>query len=155
MIISIKKREGKKHIISYKRNLGDECWIEADDFLVMHDLSHYAIEKTLNFNSAFLGMVKSGVNPSEFENKENRNKLFISDEAWYGEYLANLFLIELTQGVFENFNQVLKESIIQNNSRVPLIDLSKDEINAIRSKYKNITEAFKKLQINEVMQIEF
>ena len=113
MEIEFKKREGRKHIITYKREGIDDFWMEADNFLILHDLSHYAIESTLQYTCAFWGLIKSGVNPTIFENKEERDKILISEEAWYTECLANLFLIELTQGEFENFNAVFKDSFVQ------------------------------------------
>jgi hypothetical protein len=155
MIISIKKREDKKHIISYKRKLGDECWIEADDFLVMHDLSHYAIEKNLGFKTAFWGMIKDGLHPSVFEDKQERDKLLISNEAWYAEYLANLFLIELSQGKFENINEVLKESIKERSSLLDMPELGKDQINDIRNLYEHLVKDFKNLSHNDFMTLEF
>jgi hypothetical protein len=65
--IQIKKRGNSKHIISYVRDGLEAYWIEADNFLVLHDLCHFAIETTLGYKTAFWGLVNSGINPSDFE----------------------------------------------------------------------------------------
>jgi hypothetical protein len=65
--IQIKKRANSKHIISYVRDGLETYWIEADNFLVLHDICHFAIETTLEYKTAFWGLVNSGINPSDFE----------------------------------------------------------------------------------------
>ena len=106
MEMRITKNTAKAHVILYKRNNGTETWMPADDFFVRHDLSHYAIEKTLDYTTAFMGMLNAGMDIRDFENREKRKQLTITQEAWYAENMANLFLIEVSQGYFDNFNQV-------------------------------------------------
>ena len=146
MEIEFKKREGRKNIITYKREGKDDYWIEADNFLILHDLSHYAIESTLQYTSAFWGLIKAGVNPTIFENKEERDKILISEEAWYTECLANLFLIELTQGEFENFNAVFKDSFVQMYPSIPFIEMSSTTVNQIRTHYNKLVNDWKLLK---------
>jgi len=155
MEITIKKRKDKKNIISYKRMSGDDCWIEADDFLVMHDLSHFAIEKALGYKTAFWGMIKDGIHPSAFENKQERDKLLISNEAWHTEHLANLFLIELNQGEFIDINHVLKETIKVYGNTILIPMLKEEEVKKIRVEYRKLVSNFKKLELNQTMRLEF
>ena len=155
MEIIIKRKTDKKNIISYKRVEGDDFWIEADDFLVLHDLSHFSVETNLHYNTAFWGLLKKGLHPSVFENKLLRDQLELSDEAWHAEHLANLFLIELSQGQFENINQVLKESIMQHNPSLSVPELTEDQISNIRATYRLLAATFKKLSHNESIQLKF
>lgn len=53
MKIIIKKKSDNKHTISYIREGFEDYWIEADNFLVIHDLCHFAIESTLQYKHAF------------------------------------------------------------------------------------------------------
>ena len=69
MKIIIKKKINSKHTITYIREGFSDYWYEADNFLVLHDLCHYAIEYTLQYKTAFWGLVASGINPNVFENK--------------------------------------------------------------------------------------
>ncbi|MEY3738799.1 MAG: hypothetical protein RL544_1577, partial [Bacteroidota bacterium] len=133
MKIIIKKKSSDKHTISYIREGYQDYWIEADNFLVIHDLCHFAIETSLQYKNAFWGLVANGINPSVFENRETRNTLNLSNEAWYAEHLANLLLIEFAQGKFDDFNQVLNESIKRHNPEIPLVNYSVQEIDDIRN----------------------
>lgn len=155
MEISFKKRVGKKNIISYQRAGLPDHWVEADHFLILHDLSHYAIETQLGYQSAFWGLIKSGVNPSVFENKQARDQLLISNEAWFAECLANLFLIELAQGAFDNFNVVFQESVNQLNKNIPELQLSIEQINGIRYYYQQLVEEWKNLSPDQAMALSF
>ncbi|OYU56533.1 MAG: hypothetical protein CFE25_04665 [Chitinophagaceae bacterium BSSC1] len=155
MKISFKKRTGSKNIISYLRPSLPDRWIEADCFLILHDLSHYAIETKLAYQSAFWGLIKSGIHPSVFENKEARDKMLISNEAWYAECLANLFVIEITQGAFEDFNEVFHQSLKQMNKNIPDLHLITNEINEIRDYYKELVNAWKMLEPNKEMVLHF
>lgn len=154
MEIEFKKRE-KKHLIVYKREGLSNYWIEADDFLIFHDLSHYAIERTLKYNNAFWGLIKSGINPSIFENKIERDRLFIADEAWYAECLANLFLIELTQGQFDDFHEVFKESFLQMYPEKTIPKITDQEIDAIRSYYAELIQQWKSLKTDQMLTVTF
>ena len=155
MQIIIKKKGAQINTISYKRDEQLDYWQDANDFLVMHDLSHYAIETTLNFTTAFWGMVKGGINPLEFENKETRDRLILTKEAWYAETLANLFLFEHSQGKFEDFNAVFEESLKQTNPEILPLKLNDLEIEKIRKAYENLLSQWRSLQINETLVLEY
>ncbi len=155
MKIIFRKKIGSKNIISYQRPPFPNQWVEADYFLILHDLSHYAIETKLAYQSAFWGLIKSGIHPSVFENKEARDKILISNEAWYAECLANLFLLELTQGELEEFNEVFHQSLEQMNKNIPEMNLSADQINGIRDYYKQLVNAWKMLEPNKEMVLHF
>ncbi len=155
MNIIFKKRIGCKNIISYQRPPFPDQWVEANDFLILHDLSHYAIETMLAYQSAFWGLIKSGIHPSIFENKEARDKILISNEAWYAECLANLFLMELTQGELEDFNESFQQSFKQMNKNIPELYLTADQINGIRDYYKQLVNAWKALEPDQIMELIF
>jgi hypothetical protein len=153
--IIFKKRTGSKNIISYQGPSLPDQWVEADYFLILHDLSHFAIETKLGYQSAFWGLIKSGIHPSVFENKEARDKILISNEAWYAECLANLFVIELTQGAFEDFNEVLHQSLKQMNKNIPELQLTANQINDIRDYYKQLVNQWKALEPDQSMELIF
>jgi hypothetical protein len=155
VIIIFRKRIGKKNIISYQRPTFPDQWVEADYFLILHDLSHYAIETKLAYQSAFWGLIKSGIHPSVFENKEARDKFLISNEAWYAECLANLFVIELTQGELEDFNESFQQSVKQMNKDIPELYLTANQINEIRDYYKQLVNEWKALEPDQTMELIF
>jgi len=153
--IQIKKRSNSKHVISYLRDGLETYWIEADNFLVLHDLCHFAIETTLGYKTAFWGLIASGINPNVFENKEKRDALELSNEAWYAEHLANLFLIEYTQGSFENINEIFKQCMLEHSSNVAMKQFSDTEIKAIRISIDQVIEKWKNIEVDNLLSLEF
>ena len=155
MKIIIKKKAGNKHTISYIREGFEDYWIEADDFLVLHDLCHYAIETTLQYKNAFWGLIAGGINPSIFENKETRDSLELANEAWYAEHLANLLLIEFTQGEFEDINAILEQSLRQQNSRIPTIQFSNIVVEEIRAFLHTLIENWRVVEVGDYLSLDF
>ena len=155
MKIQIKKRSNRKHVISYLRDGLETYWIEADNFLVLHDLCHFAIETTLGYKTAFWGLIASGINPNVFENKEKRDALELSNEAWYAEHLANLFLIEYMQGRFENINEIFKQCMLEHSSNVAMKQFSDTEIKAIRISIDQVIEKWKNIEDDNLLSLEF
>ena len=155
MKIIIKKKAGNKHTISYIREGFEDYWIEADDFLVLHDLCHYAIETTLQYKNAFWGLIAGGINPSIFENKETRDSLELANEAWYAEHLANLLLIEFTQGKFEDINAMLEKSLQQQNPLIPTIQFSNIVIVEIRALLHTLIENWRVVKEGDYLSLDF
>jgi hypothetical protein len=151
----IKKKNDTKHTITYIREGIKDYWIEADSFLVLHDICHYAIESTLNYKNAFWGLIANGINPSVFEKKETRDTIDLSNEAWYAEHLANLLLIEFMQGEFDDINQILNEIIAISNPGLPIINYSLKTINEIRNTIKQLFESWKQLSVGESLIFTF
>lgn len=149
------KKYSDRNTITYKRKGFEDAWIDADNFLVMHDLSHYVIEKTMNYENGFWGIIKSGVHPEEFLIKERREKIITSDEAWYAEHMANLVLIELSQGIFDDFNSVLEQTLKTTHPNLPIVQISTAKINSIRKFYKELIDEWTILENGEMMLLEF
>ncbi len=91
MLLQLTKNNNKPHIIKYIRDNATTTWMYCDDFFVRHDLSHYAIEKTLGYTTAFNGMKNNGMDIKNFEHREKGKAMHNTDEAWYGENMANFF----------------------------------------------------------------
>ncbi len=155
MKIIIKKKAGNKHTISYIREGFEDYWIEADDFLVLHDLCHYAIESTLQYKNAFWGLIAKGINPSVFENKETRAALDLANEAWYAEHLANLLLIEFTQGKFEDINAMFEQSLLQQNYRISIIQFSSIVVEEIRANLHTLIENWRSVKEDDNLSLNF
>lgn len=155
MKIIIKKKASNKHTISYIREGFEDYWIEADDFLVLHDLCHYAIETTLQYKNAFWGLIKKGINPGVFENKETRDALALTNETWYAEHLANLLLIEFTQGKFEDINAMLEQSLRQQNPSIPTIQFSIVELDTIRALLHQLIDDWQAVNEGDYLSLDF
>jgi hypothetical protein len=138
MELQIIKNTTKQHIVKYIRDDGSDTWMLADDYFVQHDLSHFAIENTLKYSSAFMGMLNAGMDIKDFENRERRIELGITKEAAYAESMANLFLMETIQGNFESFNRVSQEVFKTSFSQFDPPELSDIQIENIRTYLRHL-----------------
>ncbi len=155
MEIRFTKYAGKQHVIKYIRDNGTETWMYCDDFFIRHDLSHYALEKILGYATAFNGMLNAGMDIHDFEDKEKRAKMNVTAEAWYAENLANLFLIEIAQGNFDDFNQVQQAAFVSFHHQYPPVTLADDQINAVRDHLVELLEKWTALPAGETLALTF
>jgi hypothetical protein len=155
MQLRVSKHLDKPHTLLYRRDNGTETWMASDEFFVRHDLSHYAIEKTLGYRRAFLGMVNEGMDIRAFEDRNVRSQMAISAEAGWAENMANLFLMETAQGVVNDFNAVLTEAFVRIGAAVGPAYLSEEEIAAIRSLLKQLLADWAALPVGETLVLEF
>lgn len=155
MKIIIKKKSDNKHTISYIREGFEDYWIEADNFLVIHDLCHFAIESTLQYKHAFWGLVSNGINPCVFENKETRDALNLKNEAWYAEHLANLLLLEFKQGEFDDINVMLEKSLQQHKPTIPIINFPKSKLDTIKAVLDSLITNWQLVAEGDYLKLDF
>jgi len=155
MLLQITKHSDKPHIISYRRDDGTTTWMKADDFFVQHDLSHYAIEKTLGYSTAFMGMLNNGMDIKDFENREKRLRLTITAEACYAENMANLFLMEAARDKFDDFNAVLASAFTNMQQPIETPVLTETELNAVRQYLKTLLAQWRQLTPGQTMTLSF
>jgi hypothetical protein len=155
MLIRISKHTGKPNVIKYIRDDGTETWMQTDDFFVRHDLSHFALETVLGYKTAFNGMINSGMDIKDFENREKRRAMKVTDEAGYAENMANLFLGEVVQGNFEDFNAVQQQTLAYTNDGIPPIDLADEKIQAVRKYFRQLLAEWELLPSGQTMELVF
>lgn len=155
MEMRITKNKDKPHIILYKRNDGSQTWMQSDNFFVMHDLSHYALEKTLGYTTAFMGMLNEGMDIKDFDDREKRRTIIVTNEGAYAENMANLFLMEIQQGNFENFNEISMQAFTTSWKNFPPPHLSNKEINATRNSLRKLLAQWEELPTGETLALTF
>jgi hypothetical protein len=155
MQLRISKYFDKPHTLLYRRDDGTETWMASEEFFVRHDLSHYAIEKTLGYRTAFLGMVNEGMDIKAFEDRSARLRMVVSAEGAWAENMANLFLMETAQGEVNDFNAVLTEAFVRIGAGVGPVHLSPGEIGEIRSLLKRLLADWAALPVGETLVLEF
>lgn len=151
MELRITRREEKLHTIVFKRSDKSETWQASDDFFVQHDLSHFAVEKILDYKTAFMGMINHGMGANDFEDRGKRKKLQITAEGWYAENMANLFLIEVAQGELEDFNTVSQTAFGKMELPFTPPVLTSYEIISIRTYLRQLLQQWTFLPVNETM----
>jgi len=132
MKIWFTKNNSKQFSIRYERDNGSSTWMKADSFFIRHDLSHYAIEKTLGYKTAFFGMINHGMEPMDFEDNVKRKLIPITSDACYAENMANLFLMEIAQEPLADFNGTLKEAFVPIGATIEAPVLEDVQLTAIR-----------------------
>jgi hypothetical protein len=155
MELQITRNSDKPHVIKYTRDNGTATWMPADDFFVQHDLSHYAIEKTLHYTSAFMGMLNEGMDIKDFENREKRNQMTITQEAIYAENMANLFLMEVIQGNFDDFNKVSQQAFETMTTQYTPPSLGEKQLFDVRTFLRQLLKNWKELPAGETMTLNF
>lgn len=155
MRILFTKNTGKQNVIKYIRDNGTETWMYCDDFFIRHDLSHYALEKIFGYKTAFNGMLNAGMDIRDFDDKEKRARLSVTAEAWYAENMANLFLIELAQGQFADFNEVQQAAFVSFNQQYPPTFLPEDKIEAVRMYLSELLAQWNTLPAGETLELSF
>ncbi len=155
MQLQITKFSGKKNVIKYVRGNGTETWMYSDDFFVLHDLSHYALEKVLGYTTAFCGMLNSGISIQDFEDRDKRNAVLITKEAVYAENMANLFLMETVQGNFADMNAVIKQAHETVDTKYAAPVLGVVEIDTIRTYLRALIAQWHALPVGNTLQLDF
>ena len=154
MKLEFKKNRNKKHVIVYHRDNGTETWMYADDFFIAHDLSHYAIEKTLGYKTAFYGMINSGIELSDFLDKRKRDVMSFTNEAMNAESMANLFLMDKNQGRVADFNRLQQDVLHTTVPEVSPLQLTEVQIDSIRNRLVQLLSQWNQLKANQSLHLE-
>jgi hypothetical protein len=153
MMMQITKNIDKPHVICYIRDDGSKTWMHADNFFVLHDLSHYAIEKILGYTTAFMGMLNKGMDIKDFENREKRKTVTMTNEARNSEQMANLFLMEVAQGNLADFNDTLKETFAGADQAFDAPVVTNNQLAAIRKHLRELYKSWEDLPAGETMSL--
>ena len=155
MEICFTKKEDGKHVLSCKRKDGTVTWINADEFFLRHDLLHYTVETVLNFKSAFYGMIAKGISITDFDLPGDKRNIEFSKEAVITEHIVNLVMIEMREGLFDDFNCKLKESIATSKQGFNNFYINDGQLGSIHSNYNNLLKQWNNLLKDESITLEF
>ena len=100
-----------------------------------------------------MGMLNSGMDVKDFEDREKRKKLTVTHEAVYAENMANLFLMEVSQGKLEDLNKTLQGSFMPMTEIVTVPVLKDNEIESIRNYLKELINSWKALPVGQTMDL--
>lgn len=154
MTLKFTKHQGKNHVIHYIRDNGTTIWAHSDDFFILHDLSHYVIEKVLGYKTAFYGIINGGATPTDFEDSEKKKSITMTHETYNAESMANLFLLEISQGNFDDFNMVQQQSLYSINNQYLSENLTDEQIHSIRSYLRSLIKEWNLLPAGHSIELE-
>lgn len=155
MELHITKNIDKPHTLLYRRDNGTETWMAANEYFVRHDLGHYALENSLGYTRAFMGMLNGGMELNDFTDSAKRKATPLSDEAVYAENMTNLFLMELMQGRLDDFNAELSSAFNPMGTDARPIELSAGQLTAVLSLFGQLLDKWLNLQPGQTMTLEF
>jgi hypothetical protein len=70
-----------------------------DGFFALHDLLHYAVETTLGFDEAFLGLIAAGWSFENFTRRDDPRYRPLPGQALAAEHIVNIFSLALREAV--------------------------------------------------------
>ena len=148
------KKGNSKNTITCRRDDGTSTWMEAEPFMIIHDLTHYAVETSLRFDGGFYGLVEDGFDITDFQNKQKFKPKEMPPQAAYAEILVNLFLTERSdRKILEDFDSVLSENI-RLHQLAPLT-VEKSTLDEIRSRSGELMRRWRELPPGEVLKFCF
>jgi hypothetical protein len=158
--ITVKKSIEKSSVLNIRRSDGSTTWSKLHRGMETHDLAHYVVEKTLQFNYAFYSIIDKGFDISDFElPKDERPKdlqpKHLHPEALITEHIVNLLEIEfLNSGFNANFITDLKQILEDNHLPFPE-QLNSETLEIIRAQYHNLVNQWRCLKSNEELSVAF
>ena len=155
MKIIFKKHDHDNHSLQCIRNDHSTSWMNGNNFFILHDLMHYAVEKILQLKKGFYGIVNSGIDMRDFELPKEQRKFQMTEEALFSESVVNLLTIEYNQGNFEAFNAVLGDTYQINNYSFSCRSITENEHKEIQNSFHKLITKWNTLNHNQILELEF
>ena len=153
MLIHFHKGKDKSNAIRCKRADGTETWCKLADSMTMHDIVHFAAESVLKTSKGFYGILSSGVDITDFENRV-KDEFSIPMEAIQMEYLVGGLWMELYQGRESN---ILKSNLkAMEDKGIPAIsELEEGKIDEMRAELQKLAIQWYQLKPGDTLTLEF
>jgi hypothetical protein len=153
MTITFKKGKEKSTMTCHRAD-NTTTWMATNAFFIMHDLAHFAVEKMLGLKKGFYGLVETGMDITDFKNKQKFKPSELPAESIHSEILVNLFLTELSDGrAIGNFQGEITKAAGQLSLSDFVIDMEK--IVTVRKDLVLLIEKWNNLQPQEELRLEY
>lgn len=159
MQLTFTKHNPSKFTLQATRPDGSKTWVNHQhDFLLIHDLVHFAVERELDLGESFYGQVAAGNDMSDFADKDKRDEIYASlksDEAIVTEHIVSLIQTEKNDGkLFGNFEEELEKILSDQNLNFRPIHL-KHKIENIRTFVNILLDRWDNLAYQDSMKLDF
>jgi hypothetical protein len=155
MEISFIKKKNNSFILKCNRTDGSSTWKHSTSFFVYHDLMHFAVETTLGYSASFYGMLKNGIDITEFDLPGKKRTVKLTDESIFTEHLVNLFLVEAKDGYLNDFNSFLKDIFQKQALSIECKTLTDDQVLQIRKIFRQLTAKWQNLTEGNSLNLQF
>ena len=132
--------------------------LDERGFYIRHDMTHYAIETTLDLRSAFYGMLAYGWDIGDFGSPWPRGPIppHAQSEVALAEHLAGAFDRERYVGmpvVAEEQNLALLDAV--SASEFPVRAVSEAEVDRIRERLAELQARWDALPVGNTLEVSF
>src|SRR4051794_2520929 len=157
MIIRLAKgKNGKPPTLTCVRDDGTSTWQRSTEYFAHHDLIHYAVETTLGYTEAFLGLVATGKDLDAFGTRNGVKDVYTLQEGW-AEALVGLLQLPAGEGGTplrdEELSDHLAKICVENGVPGPLIVT--EQLGRVRSQIRTLHETWDRLPEGGAMELTF
>ena len=156
LIVRIKKKTDGAAALSCERADGSVTWQRQDGqlgrFFPLHDLTHFAVESVLGFRAAFYGLIASGKDITDTEQRP------VPEQAHLAEVIVGFFDVERATGVLGDagdFNWKITSYFSDKGLPVPAFRMTDDQIAAIRRRRAELFEQWQAVPSGETLELRF
>jgi len=157
MILRLTKPKGDKPgTFTCIRDDGSCTWQRSSDYFAHHDLIHYAVETTLGYGDAFLGMVAKGRDLDAFGTRNGVKDVYTAEEGWAEGIVGAIQWPTFSAGPSLSDAEVL--AVLQQTCEahaVPLPPITVEQIGQIRQKVRTLHEQWHRVPDGGVMELAF
>lgn len=160
LTVRIKKKSNGEAALSCARDDGTVTWQrqegQAGRFFPLHDLTHFAVESVLHFDSAFFGSIASGWDISDFAGAGAVARL--DEQALLAEMLVGFFDLERRTGDLwdaSEFNAQLVSSRADRGMAPTSFRITDEQIAVVRAKRAALFAAWNSTPAGEALVLSF
>jgi hypothetical protein len=157
MIIRLAKgKRDKPPTLTCLRGDGTSTWQRSTHYFAHHDLIHYAVETTLGYREAFLGLVAAGKDLDAFGTQNAVKDVYTLQEGW-AEALVGLLQLPAGEGGAPLRDQELLDQLakICTENGVPAPLIVAEQLGRIRARMRTLHETWDQLPEDGVMELTF
>ena len=164
MLIRLKKTSDGVVMTCLREGHAPEIQRTAHDgFFALHDLLHYAVETTLGFDEAFLGLIASGWTFENFTRRDDPRFRPLPPQALAAEHIVNLFSLalrealpqdqELVELLTEEINRDLAAAMRDSGIAVPT--LAAGDVATITKTFDELSRRWAALPVGDALELDF
>lgn len=156
MVRFTRGRDGKEPVLTCVRDDGSVTWQKSSEYFVRHDLIHYAVEITLGYRNAFLGLVAGGRGLEDFGTRGSVKDMY-TDEEWWAELIVSALQFPSAAGgpaasEDEVIDAVVK-SCSDSGNLAPAI--TAEQVHAIGERIRELHRLWSRLPEGEALDLTF
>jgi hypothetical protein len=160
LLIRIKKKSDGSAALTCLRADGSVTWQRQDGqlgrFFPLHDLTHYAVERVLDLQQAFYGLVADGWDLADFGKSGTKGPL--PADAFLAELIVGFFDLERASGMLhtaEEFNEKIQTWHADNKRPATSFRVTEEQVTKVREVRAEMFALWKALPSGDALEIPF